>query len=177
MSALRYLLLLLSAVVTAICAATVAEGGPRAVDGVYHFHNGYQSETLELRGGRFRYWFSTDYGASSGDRALEGAYSLEGSTLVLHGPELHLGNKRIFHSFRGIDALWRPYALERWLRKKGLNTFGIMFRLPHPPQKLYDGYFPFSAAVEAVLQEEFREPKGLVDDGGAGLQELFRHSK
>ena len=177
MNALRSCLLLFVAVATTTCAATAAEEVPRAVDGVYHFHNGYQSETLELRGGRFRYWFSTDYGASNGKRALEGTYAIAGATLTLLGPELHLGNKRIFHSFRGIDALWRPYALERWLRKEGLNTYGIMFRLPHPPKKLYDGYFILPATAEAALQEEFRESKGMVDDGGAGLQEEFRHPK
>jgi peptidoglycan/xylan/chitin deacetylase (PgdA/CDA1 family) len=71
-----------------LLAVTVAFGGgvagetPHPIDGVYHLHNGYQSETLELRDGHFRYWFWTDCGAKSGDLPLEGRYTIRNNDIV-----------------------------------------------------------------------------------------------
>jgi len=51
---------LFSLIAILICGSSLADETPRQIEGVYHLHNGYQSETLELRDGRFRYWFWTD---------------------------------------------------------------------------------------------------------------------
>jgi len=56
------------------------------VEGVYHLHNGYQSETLELRDGHFRYWFWSDIGGGSASRPIEGAYSVDGTIVSLSIP-------------------------------------------------------------------------------------------
>ena len=144
---------------------TVAFGGgvagetPHPIDGVYHVHNGYQSETLELRDGHFRYWFWTDCGAKSGDLPLEGRYSVEGSTLTLHRDDILLGNQIIFHPIKDMDALWRPYALERWLSKEEISTYGVIVRMPHPPDNLSNGCLPIPAEVCAALQEARKRPQ------------------
>jgi hypothetical protein len=132
---------------------------PRSIEGVYHFHNGYQSETLELRGGHFRYWFKTDYGAQSGDLPLEGAYSIEGSTLTLHRDDIHLGNQRIFQSLKGIDILWQPDALKLWRREGKINTYGVLVRLPHPPDNISNLCLPIPEEVCAALRDERRRPQ------------------
>ena len=82
--------------------------GETPIEGVYHLHNGYQSETLELRDGRFRYWFWTDCSPPRGDLPLEGTYSVNGSTLTLNRDDILLGKQRIFHPIKGMDALGGP---------------------------------------------------------------------
>jgi hypothetical protein len=132
----------------------VAGETPHPIEGVYHLHNGYQSETLELRDGHFRYWFWTDYGAQSGDLPLEGTYSVAGSTLTLHRDDIHLGNQRIFHPIKGVDALWQPQALELWLTSGRINAYGVIARVPHPPDNLSNRCLPIPAEVCAALQED-----------------------
>jgi hypothetical protein len=62
---LSHLLWLFLLTVTVAFGGGVAGETPQPIEGVYHLHNGYQSETLELRDGHFRYWFWTDCGAKS----------------------------------------------------------------------------------------------------------------
>lgn len=142
--------LLFSVAITFGCA--VAADTPALPEGVYAFRNGYQSETLELRDGRFRYWFWTDYGADNGDSPFEGTYSVEGSTLTLHRDDIYLGKQRIIHPIRGMDALWQPYALERWLSKGEINAYGVIARLPQPPDDLSNTCLPIPPEVCAALR-------------------------
>jgi hypothetical protein len=137
----------------------VASDAPHPLEGVYHFHNGYQSETLELRDGRFRYWFWTDAGAKRRDLPLEGAYSIEGDTLTLHRDDILLGNQGIFQSLKGIDLLWRPDALKLWRGEGKINTYGVLVRLPHPPDNLSNICLPIPEEVCATLRDERRRPQ------------------
>jgi hypothetical protein len=132
----RHLSRLLLLTLAVVFRSGVAGETPNPIEGVYHLHNGYQSETLELRNGHFRYWFWTDGGAHSGARPLEGLYSIDGSTLTLRRNDILLGNQRIFHPIKGIDALWRPEAFELWLTKGTINHYGVIVRVPHPPDDL-----------------------------------------
>ena len=45
---------------------------------------------------------------------------------------------------------------------------------PAPEVERLESLLAGRRAELSALQEEFRESKGLVDDGGAGLQEEFR---
>jgi hypothetical protein len=136
----------------------VADDQSHSLESVYHFHNGYQSETLELRDGHFRYWFWTDAGAKRGDLPLEGEYSIEGDTLTLHSDDILLGNQRIFQPLKGLDILWRPDALKLWRSEGRINTYGVLVRLPHPPDDLSNGCLPIPADVCAALQDARRRP-------------------
>jgi hypothetical protein len=136
----------------------VAGDQPHPLEGVYHFHNGYQSETLELHEGHFRYWFWTDAGPKRGHLPLEGAYSVEGDTLTLHRDDILLGNQRIFQPLKGVDILWRPDALDLWRSKGRINTYGVLVRLPHPPDDFSNGCLPIPTDVCAALQDEGRRP-------------------
>jgi hypothetical protein len=141
-------------IVVLLWGSSLAGETDHPIEGVYHLHNGYQSETLELRDGHFRYWFWTDYGATSGDRPLEGAYSVEGSTLTLHGDHIHLGNQRIFHPIKGMAALWRPEAFELWLSKGTINTYGVIVRVPQPPDDLSNLCLQIPPEVCDALRDE-----------------------
>jgi hypothetical protein len=156
---LSHLVRFFSLIVTIAFLSGVAGQTPRPIEGVYHFHNGYQSETLELRDGHFRYWFWTDYGARSGDRPLEGSYSIEGSTLTLHRDDIRLGNQRIFHPIKGMDALWRPDAIEHWLSNGEISRYGVIVRLQHPPENLSNVCLPMPPEVCAALRDERKRPE------------------
>jgi len=122
------------------------------VEGVYHLHNGYQSETLELRDGHFRYWFWSDAGGGSGSRPIEGTYSVDG-TIVTLDANIRLSNQRVFHIFKGLDALWQPQALEAWLTKHSFSSYGVIVRVPHPPKDLSDSCLPMAEEVCTALRE------------------------
>jgi hypothetical protein len=128
--------LLFIAALLSACDSGFADPSPHPTEGVYHIDSGYQSETLELQRGHFRYWFWTDYGPQSRDCPLEGAYSIDGFTLTMHRDDIHLGNQRIFHPVKGFDVLWRPQALELWLTTGKVNWYGFMARVAHPPDNL-----------------------------------------
>jgi hypothetical protein len=154
----RHLLPLFLLFLTITFKSGVAGNQPHPLEGVYHFHNGYQSETLELHDGRFRYWFWTDAGRKRGDLPLEGAYSVKGDTLTLHRDDILLGNQRIFQPLKGVDILWRPDALELWRREGRISRFGVLVRLPHPPDDLSNGCLLIPADVCAALQDARRPP-------------------
>ena len=151
---MNQLSLLFSLIVILACGGILADQPPHSVEGVYHFHNGYQSETLELRHGHFRYWFWTDAGAQSRDRPLEGSYSIADTTVTLHRDDILLGNQRIFRAVKGLDALWRPQALELWLTKGKIDRYGLIVRVEHPPPDLSNLCLPLPPEVCAALRNE-----------------------
>ncbi len=151
---MSYLLRLFSLILVLMCGRNLAGEIPHPIEGVYHLHNGYQSETLELRNGHFRYWLWTDAGARRGHLPLEGTYSINGSTLILNRDDILLGNQRIFHPLKGMDALWRPEAFELWLTKGTIDTYGVIVRLPHPPDDLSNLCLPMPPEVCDALRNK-----------------------
>ena len=151
---MAYLLRLFSLILVLMCGRNLAGEIPHPIEGVYHLHNGYQSETLELRNGHFRYWFWTDAGVRRGHLPLEGTYSVNDSTLILNRDDILLGNQRIFHPLKGMDALWRPEAFELWLSKGTINTYGVIVRLPHPPDDLSNLCLPMPPEVCDALRNK-----------------------
>ncbi len=151
---MAYLLRLFSLILVLMCERNLAGETPHAIEGVYHLHNGYQSETLELRNGHFRYWFWTDAGVWGGHLPLEGTYSVIDSTLILNRDDILLGNQRIFHPIKGMDAVWRPEAFELWLSKGTINTYGVIVRVPHPPDDLSNLCLPIPPEVCDALRNK-----------------------
>jgi len=134
----------------------VAAEEPVSIEGVYHLHNGYQSETLELRNGHFRYWFWLDVGGGSRGKPIEGTYSVAGTRVTLNA-NIPLGNQRVFHPFKGLNALWQPQSLEAWLGKHSFSSYGVIIRVPHPPKDLSDSCLPMAEEVCTALHEAARE--------------------
>jgi hypothetical protein len=98
---MAYLLRLFSLILILTCGRNLAGEIPYPIEGVYHLHNGYQSETLELRDGHFRYWFWTDAGVRRGHLPLEGTYSVNDSTLILNRDDILLEIGGYFTLSRG----------------------------------------------------------------------------
>ena len=86
------------------------------VDGVYLTHT-WHSYVIELKKGRFRYWFSSDAMDSEVER-LEGPFDVEGTQVVLSHPKLP-GRRADWEvlSIDGVVTLWRSDAIR--LRKEG----------------------------------------------------------
>ena len=83
-----------------------------ATDGVFVTY-GMHNIVLELKDGKFRYWFSSD--AGSGEERgnpLEGTYTAEGDKLVLkHDKMIPLEKNWTARSVDGLVTLWRSDAI------------------------------------------------------------------
>ena len=83
----------------------------KAVDGVF-FTYGMHNQVIELKKGKFRYWFNSDAKGSDVE-GLEGAYKIEGNRVVLSHPKLFdlVANWEVL-SIDGVVTLWRSDALK-----------------------------------------------------------------
>jgi len=103
----------------------------KGIDGVYVLCEevkGFSGETLELKNGKFRYWFYTDYivvGDKQPQYPLKGAYSVEGNTLVLNNKEIH-SPQRTLDIINGVRVLWRDDGLKAWKKDRILHPYGVL---------------------------------------------------
>jgi hypothetical protein len=83
---------------------------------------GFQSETLELKDARFRYWFSSD---SIGGPRIN--YPIEGS-YWWNGEQLHLSSGKVYtaRQLNGVRTLWQPSAIDHWNQFQIINVYGIL---------------------------------------------------
>ncbi len=85
-----------------------AASAPEGVFVTYGWHN----MVIELKDGKFRYWFSSDVKGADLE-GLEGTYSSEGDKIVLTHPKLFpLVSNWTVRSVDGIVTLWRSDALK-----------------------------------------------------------------
>jgi hypothetical protein len=101
-------------------------------DGVYTMARdveGYSGETLELRNGRFRYWFYSD--VVSGDEPgypLTGRYTVTDNILKLDHPKIHAPD-RTFDVILGTPVLWRKDGLDLWEREGRIHPYAVLLRI------------------------------------------------
>lgn len=90
---------------------TVSVGEPR--DGVFFGYTGYMTYVIELKQGRFRYWFESDAkSAREPQYPLQGKFTVAGDTVTLHHEQLiPLTSIWKCRSVNGIPTLWRSDAL------------------------------------------------------------------
>ena len=110
----------------------------RVEEGVYYFNAGLSKLVLELRNGRFRYWFFTDAaGGSNSTYPVTGKYSARGATIqLLCAP----GDLEDVWTFRKIDSattLWRPNAVRCWHEKKGFDCYGVLYATERKPEDIW----------------------------------------
>lgn len=93
-----------------------AEEVPKLADakptnGVFFTYTGYMTTVLELKEGRFRYWFESDARALvDPDYPLSGVYSVTNNTLFLKHDQV-FQKQWTFRTVNGLVTLWRPDAM------------------------------------------------------------------
>lgn len=98
----------LSAAPPKIEIASPAEG----VFVTYGFGVGHNT-VIELKGGKFRYWFSSDRKGADVE-GLEGTYTTEGDKIVMKHPKLiPLESNWSVRSIDGVVTLWRSDAIKQ----------------------------------------------------------------
>lgn len=86
---------------------------------------GFQLERLELKDGRFRYWFSSDVIHPNPPKyPIEGAYEFKGDQLVLSS-----GKTYTVRTLQGTRTLWRPVAVDYWDHYQIIDVYGILQRV------------------------------------------------
>lgn len=80
------------------------------VDGVF-FIDGWHTTVIELKNGKFRYWFKSDMKGGDVD-GLEGTYASENDKIVLKHPKIiPLESNWTVRRIDGIVTLWRSDGL------------------------------------------------------------------
>lgn len=105
----------------------------KLVEGVYSMCDevsGYSGEVVELKDGRFRYWFYSD--VSTGrepEYPLSGAYRVAGDRLTLEHDRI-FRKERTIAVLNGVDVLWRDDGLELWKKDRRIHPYSILIRMP-----------------------------------------------
>ncbi len=101
----------------------------RPPDGVYTMCRevaGFSGETLELKDGRFRYWFYSDV-VTGNEPAfpLTGTYRIRGDTLTLSHSQVYEPTRTIAR-IGDTWVLWRDDALKLWDKDRRLHPYGVL---------------------------------------------------
>lgn len=101
-------------------------------DGVYALGGAYQQTLLELKEGRFRYWFWGDVELKPARKyPLVGDYSTVGQVVTLkHNlvPTFH--SQWVFQKLDGEVTLWSQGAIDSYQADRTLETYGILKPTP-----------------------------------------------
>lgn len=107
-------------------------------EGVYFFSNGYSTVILELRDGRYRYWFWSDVLSNEAPKhPLTGRYTSTGSTVRLEHTQRHMQDSWTFRKLNEETTLWRPAAITSWRDKRAFDYFGILYPTNLKPEDIW----------------------------------------
>ena len=107
-------------------------------EGVYYFQNMYSTTVLELKDGRFRYWFSSDMrGPREPTYPLSGKYAVNGGTVTLPHKQIYQTNWT-FMTYERKATLWRPTAVRYWDDSKQIDPYGVLFPTTRKPEKIWE---------------------------------------
>jgi hypothetical protein len=116
---------------------------------------GYQDERLELKNGRFRYWFSSDavvldeHGHAIGvDVPVRGTYRVDGHKVTFSNPEVE---DRYTDVVNGIPVLWRLESKRIWEREHKIYDYGVLIRV------VANGADAMSPSVSVLYDREMRK--------------------
>jgi hypothetical protein len=134
--------ILLIAIALGFASIGLCEDGPVPLtpvkEGLYFLQNMYSSTILELKGGNFRYWFSSDLRSwHEPAYPLSGQYTTNGSTITLQHKAIFQTNWT-FMTYRGKPTLWRPSALTYWESKKKVDGYGVLFPSADKPEEIWE---------------------------------------
>ena len=107
-------------------------------EGVYYFNTGLSKLVLELKNGRFRYWYMTDGGEGPEPTyPVTGTYSAQGATIQLIHGEDYLQDVWTFRKIDGATTLWRPNAIKCWHEKRGFDGYGVLYVTERKPEDVW----------------------------------------
>jgi hypothetical protein len=85
--------------------------------------SGFSGETIELKGGRFRYWFYSDAGPS---HESSGYYQLAGNVLTFEDSTIEARTSAVVN---GVPVLWRDDGLSLWQKKGRIQPYAVLIRV------------------------------------------------
>jgi hypothetical protein len=105
---------------------------PKLREGVYSLVKevaGFSGEVVELKDGKFRYWFFSDV-KREGEPAypLAGAYTVTGRAVTLEHDKIH-AKVRTIGQVNGADVLWRDDGLKIWESEQRIHPYGVLVRV------------------------------------------------
>ena len=107
-------------------------------EGVYYFSTGFSTLILELREGRFRYWFWSDVkGLPEPSYPVTGKYLARGPTVQLLHNEVTLQDVWTFRKIDVITTMWRPNALKWWHEKRCYDGYGVLYPTERKPEDVW----------------------------------------
>jgi hypothetical protein len=151
--------------------ALLAEGVYKTCEEV----SGFSGEILELKEGRFRYWFYTDV-ITGREPAypLSGTYRIKGNTLVLKHPDVP-DNERLIDILNGVHILWRDDGLAYWRKERQIQPYAVLIHIPEARANDVSA----RPSVDLLYTNEMRERRArrseqLFADQPARLRAIFR---
>jgi len=111
------------------------------VEGVY-YGGGASTEIIELKNGRFRYWFESDVVGAGPPRSsypFVGQYSVEGDVITLKHKDIDWP-ERIFRLANGKPSLWRARDWDEWQKTKVIKLeHWAAFLVNYPAEDIWSG--------------------------------------
>jgi len=105
----------------------------KLTEGVYSMCEevaGYSGEVVELKDGKFRYWFYSDVVTDHEPQyPLSGNYRISGDTLMLVHDQIPR-EERTIAVVNGVDVLWRDDGLKLWEKERRIHPYAILIRMP-----------------------------------------------
>lgn len=102
------------------------------VEGTYctaHEIAGFSGTVLELKAGKFRYWFYSDVGGGQEPKyPVVGPYSLQDGKLTLDHAHVSQDTWQA-DVINGIPVLWRPDGLKSWQQNKRIYDYGVLIKV------------------------------------------------
>jgi hypothetical protein len=91
--------------------------------------SGFSGTVLELKGGRFRYWFYSDVrGPDEPKYPLTGPYAVRDGTLFLS--HKYIGQQEWApDGVNGVRVLWRPDGLRLWREKRQVYDYAVLIKV------------------------------------------------
>lgn len=103
--------------------------GDRFAQGVYRSPaeiSDFSGTTLELKHGKFRYWFYSDVrSGNEPEYPLTGDYTFQNGEVALSHEQV---NQRLWtvDVVHGIPVLWRDDALKAWKEERKIYDYGVL---------------------------------------------------
>ena len=110
-------------------------------EGVYAHTDPYSKEIVELKSGRFRYWFSSDMKTNADPSyPLSGRYDFRDGFVLLHHQQIYQPKFR-FRIFKGVATLWNKMALDYWREHPTDQQFRTLFRQQYTAEEIWRSDF------------------------------------